>query len=155
MVKFDMDVKMKNIVRIKKADIDGDKSLDYALTGIKGVSYNLSKSLIHVLKLDASMKVKELDEKTVEKIEEVIDNPEKFGVPVFKLNRRKDYTTGCNKHLSGSDILLQLRDDINRLKKIRSYRGIRHESGLTSRGQRTKSSFRHSGTSMGVTRKKV
>jgi small subunit ribosomal protein S13 len=37
---------------------------------------------------------------------------------------------------------LQKEFDIKRLKKIKSYRGFRHMSGLPCRGQRTKSNFR-------------
>ena len=147
--------KIKNIVRIKKADLDGDKRLDFSLTKIQGVGHSLSKSLIHVMNLDAGVKLKELDEKTIVKIEEVLDNPVKFGIPVYKVNRKKDYESGDDKHLTSSDILLQVRADINRMKKIRAYKGIRHEKGLTVRGQRTKSSFRHSGRSLGVSRKKI
>jgi small subunit ribosomal protein S13 len=39
--------------------------------------------------------------------------------------------------------------DIKRLKKIRSYRGLRHATGRPVRGQRTKGHFR-SKTSLGV-----
>ena len=145
---------IKNIVRIKKADLDGNKRLDYALCSVGGVGHSLSKSIVHVLKLDCSTKLKELDEATILRIEDVLDNPVKFGIPSYKVNRQKDYETGDDKHLTSSDILLQVRADINRLKKIRSYRGVRHEKGLTSRGQRTKSSFRHSGRSLGVSKKK-
>ena len=152
-MKFKME-NIKNIVRIKKADLDGNKKLDYALCGVNGVGQSLSKSIIHVLKLDCNTKLKELDEKTILQIEEVLDNPVKFGIPAYKVNRQKDYESGDDKHLTSSDILLQVRSDINRLKKIRSYRGIRHEKGLTSRGQRTRSSFRHSGRSLGVSKKK-
>jgi small subunit ribosomal protein S13 len=49
---------------------------------------------------------------------------------------------------------MALREDLNRLRKTRSYRGIRHELGLPVRGQRTKSSFR-TGRTIGVSRKKA
>jgi small subunit ribosomal protein S13 len=39
------------------------------------------------------------------------------------------------------------------LKKIRAYRGLRHERGLKVRGQRTKSTGRR-GSTVGVSRKK-
>jgi small subunit ribosomal protein S13 len=44
-------------------------------------------------------------------------------------------------------------DDVNRMRKMRSYRGIRHETGQKVRGQRTKSTGR-TGTTVGVKRKK-
>ncbi|MDP6459896.1 MAG: 30S ribosomal protein S13, partial [Candidatus Hydrothermarchaeota archaeon] len=76
------------------------------------------------------------------------------GLPAWLLNRRKDYASGKDIHVTGSELAISLREDLNRLKKIRSYRGIRHERGLPVRGQRTRTSFRR-GASVGVTRKKI
>ncbi len=45
------------------------------------------------------------------------------------------------------------RDDINLMKMIRCYKGIRHEQGQKVRGQRTRSNGR-TGMTMGVIRKK-
>ena len=45
-------------------------------------------------------------------------------------------------HKVGTNLELQKEFDISRLKKIRSYRGQRHSSGLPMRGQRTRSHFR-------------
>ena len=132
----------KDIVRIKGTDVISDKRLDIGLTAVTGVDYNLSRAVLHVAGIDYNVKVESLSEKDIEKIEEIIDNPVKFGVPSWYLNRRNDYVSGEDRHLTGSDIRLTFRDDINRLRKIRAYRGIRHELGLPSRGQRTKSSFR-------------
>ena len=74
------------------------------------------------------------------------------------LNRREDYETGDDIHLIESDLDMTLRDDLNRMKKTRSYmkktrsyKGRRHEVGLPVRGQRTKSTFRKS-SSVGVKR---
>ncbi|OGS40669.1 MAG: 30S ribosomal protein S13, partial [Euryarchaeota archaeon RBG_13_31_8] len=47
------------------------------------------------------------------------------------------YETGQNLHFVSTDIEIRLRDEINIMKKIRSYRGVRHELGLRVRGQRT------------------
>ena len=44
--------------------------------------------------------------------------------------------------------------DIRRMKKVRSYKGIRHLQGQPVRGQRTRAHFRK-GRSVGVTRAKV
>jgi len=45
-------------------------------------------------------------------------------------------------------------DDINMMRKIRCYKGIRHETGQKVRGQRTKSTGR-TGSTVGVSKKKV
>ena len=49
---------------------------------------------------------------------------------------------------------MRLRDEINILKKIRSYRGIRHERGLPVRGQRTRANSR-TGLTLGVSKKRA
>ena len=135
----------KNIIRIKGTDVVSDKIVGIGLTAITGVDYNLSRAVLYVAEIDHNSKVETLTEKDIEKIENIIDNPVKSGIPSWYVNRRNDYVSGDDRHLTGSDIRLMLRDDINRLRKIRAYRGIRHELGLPVRGQRTKSSFRRSG----------
>ena len=135
----------KNIIRIKGTDVVSNKIISIGLTAITGVDYNLSRAVLHVAGIDHNAKVETLSEKDIEKIENVIDNPVKSGIPGWYVNRRNDYVSGEDIHLSGSDIRLTLRDDINRLRKVRAYRGIRHELGLPVRGQRTKSSFRKGG----------
>ncbi len=135
----------KNIIRIKGTDVVSDKKLGIALTAITGVDYNLSRAILHVAGMDYNSLVDDLSEKDIEKLEAIIDAPTKSGIPAWLLNRRNDYVTGDDMHLTGSDIRLTLRDDVNRLRKIRAYRGIRHELGLPVRGQRTKSSFRKGG----------
>jgi len=94
-----------------------------------------------------------LTDEEVKKIEEVLNDPAKFGIPSWMFNRRKDYYTGEDKHIIESDLTIARQEDINRLKKIRCYRGIRHELGLPCRGQRTKSTFRR-GSTVGVSRRK-
>lgn len=135
----------KNIIRIKGTDVVSDKKLGIALTAITGVDYNLSRAILHVAGMDHNSLVENLSEKDIEKLETIIDTPIKSGIPAWLLNRRNDYVTGDDMHLTGSDIRLTLRDDVNRLRKIRAYKGIRHELGLPVRGQRTKSSFRKGG----------
>jgi small subunit ribosomal protein S13 len=69
------------------------------------------------------------------------------------VNRPKDIYTGEVRHLLGPDLTMMNDDDVNRMRKMRSYRGIRHETGQKVRGQRTKSTGR-TGTTVGVKRKK-
>ncbi|HIH28194.1 MAG TPA: 30S ribosomal protein S13, partial [Thermoplasmata archaeon] len=56
-------------------------------------------------------------------------------------------------HLISTDVTSRLRDDINMMKMIRSYRGVRHEFGLKVRGQRTSSNGRK-GLALGVSKRK-
>ena len=70
------------------------------------------------------------------------------------LNRRKDFETGRDLHLVGTDVDIAVRSDIGRERRIRSRRGIRHELGLPVRGQRTRTTGRK-GLVVGVKRKEV
>lgn len=146
-----MEDEFKHLVRISRKDVDGNKTIEQALTEIKGVGMSLSKTICRTLNLDLDSQMGYIDDEDVLKIEEILENPQKFDIPVWMLNRREDYETGDNIHLIESDLDMTLRDDLNRMKKTRSYKGRRHERGLPVRGQRTKSTFRHSST-VGVSR---
>ena len=141
----------KHMVRITRKDVDGNSTIVTALTEIRGIGKAFALAICKVLDLDQDQQIGYIDEDSVKKIEEVLENPQEFGIPEWLLNRRIDYETGETKHLIESDLNMTLRDDLNRMKKIRSYKGKRHEVGLPVRGQRTKSTFRH-GSSVGVSR---
>lgn len=136
----------KELIRILATDIPGNMDVYSGLTKINGVSWSLSNAVCKVMGIDKNKKISEFSEKEIEKISEFIENPK---LPGFLLNRRKDLETGKDKHLVGSDLDLRKEFDVKRLKKIRSYRGLRHAKGLPVRGQRTRGNFRHKKT-MGV-----
>lgn len=146
-----MEDDFKHLVRISRKDVNGNKTIEQALTEIKGVGISLSTAICRTLDLDSNAQIGYINDEDVLKIEGILDNPQEYDVPVWMLNRREDYETGDNIHLIESDLDMTLRDDLNRMKKTRSYKGRRHEVGLPVRGQRTKSTFRHS-SSVGVKR---
>jgi small subunit ribosomal protein S13 len=131
--------KEDRIVRILQKDIEGKSSVYAGLAKIKGVSWSLSNAVCKKLKIPKDKKIGTLTEAEIKKIEEFLKNPE---LPGFLVNRQKDFETGQNKHLTGSNLELRKDFDIKRLKKIKSYRGLRHMLNLPMRGQRTKSNFR-------------
>jgi len=148
-----MEEEFKHIVRIARKDLNGNKTIEHAITDIKGVGKAFAKAIVSVLGFDGQKRIGYLSEDEITKLEEALKNPEKYDIPHWMMNRRQDYETGQEKHLIEADLEMSLREDLNRLKKIRSYRGIRHELGLPVRGQRTKSTFRK-GQSVGVRRRK-
>jgi len=85
-------------------------------------------------------------------VENFLKNPD---VPSHMVNRSKDFETGEDKHLVGSDLELRKEFDIKRLRKIKSYRGLRHGVNLPVRGQRTKGNFRPNKMKGGGIRKKI
>ncbi len=141
------------IVRIAGVDIPGDMKLAYGLSLIKGVGYNFALALCRLLGLDPHKRVGFLTDAEVEKIEKALQNPLAVGIPAWMLNRRKDYETGRDLHLIGADLIYYVKRDIEREKKIRSWRGIRHALGLKVRGQRTATTGRI-GMTVGVKRRR-
>ncbi|MBT3404906.1 30S ribosomal protein S13 [archaeon] len=129
----------ERIVRILAKDIEGNMQLYPGLTKVKGISWGISNAICKKLGLDKKEKIGNLSEETINKITEFMKNP---NIPKNILNRQRDFETGEDKHLLGSDLELTKEFDIKRLKKIKCYKGLRHLSGLPMRGQRTKSNFR-------------
>src|SRR2546425_7216309 len=82
--------------------------------------------------------------------------PEKAARPSKKKAEEKEgpkaWESGLDLHLVGAEVEVRLRDDINLMKMIRSYKGVRHETGQKVRGQRTRSNGR-TGLTVGVTKK--
>jgi len=141
----------EKIVRILSKDIEGRMKLYPGLTKIKGVSWTLSNAICKVLKIDKDRKIGSLTKEEISKISEFIKNPK---LPSYLHNRRSDFETGEDKHLTGGDLELRKDFDIKRLKKIKSYKGYRHMSGLPLRGQRTRSNFRkNKGKRVGIKKK--
>ena len=143
---------LRIIVRVMGADLDGEKPIIQALHGIKGISYSMSKAIVNASGFDGNIKLGSLGEQDIQKIEQIIKNPENHGIPSWMLNRRKDRETGKDMHYSGSDLIVSRKFDIQRMIDLKTYKGIRHMLGLPVRGQRTRSSFRK-GRVVGVVRK--
>jgi len=129
----------ERLMRILSKDIEGKMTIYAGLAKIKGISWAFANAICKKLKLDKKRKLGSLTEEELKKIEDFSKNPE---VPKYLLNRRKDFGSGEDMHLTGSFLSLSKEFDIKRLKKIKSYRGLRHASNLPLRGQRTKSNFR-------------
>jgi small subunit ribosomal protein S13 len=65
-----------------------------------------------------------------------------------------DFETGEDMHIVGVDLDVRRKDDINMMKMIRCYKGVRHEDGQKVRGQRTRSNGR-TGLTLGVMRQRL
>ena len=146
------DPDFKYIIRIANSDVSGEQRLGYALTSIRGIGPRISNAIIKKLSLDSEKLAGELSDKNVDEIENAIKNVSEF-VPKWLLNRQKDYDTGDDIHSVSIDLKMALEDDINRMKKTKSYKGVRHASGHKVRGQRTYSNGRR-GLALGVSKSK-
>lgn len=127
------------VVRILSKDLEGANTVYSGLAKIKGVSWAISNAVCKIIGINKRKRIGTLSDEEVKKISDFLKNPQ---IPKYLKNRQDDFETGEDKHLVGSDLELRKEFDVKRLKKIKSYRGYRHMSGLPMRGQRTKSNFR-------------
>ena len=146
------DPDFKYIIRIANSDVSGEERLGFALTSIRGVGPRISNAIIQKLKLNPEELAGNLTDKNVDEIENAVQNINEF-VPSWLLNRQKDYDTGENIHPVSIDLKMAHDDDLNRMKKVKSYKGIRHASWHKVRGQRTYSNGRK-GLALGVSKRK-
>lgn len=144
---------LQMLVRLKDTDLDGSKKLVVGISGVKGVGYNLAQAIISSLGMSYDKKLGDLSEPEIERIEKAIEDPQSLGIPAWMTNRRRDYDTGKDLHLSTSDLIFAHKTDIDRMGEIKSYKGIRHARGLKVRGQRTASTGRGR-VAVGVQRRK-
>ena len=151
------DETFRYFVRVSNTDLNGSHQIINALRKIKGVNFMFSNMVCNAAGIDKLAKAGTLTDEQVKKIDEVIANPARFNVPSWILNRRKSYDDGKDYHIIGGNLSFAEDNDIKRMKKTRSYKGIRHGLGLPVRGQRTRSNFRKNKgkVTLGVIRKKV
>jgi len=139
----------------------------YALTEIKGVGRRYSNIVCKKADVDLNKRcvvspclksgvltkgcsAGELNSDELERIVTIIQNPTQFKIPTWFLNRQKDIVDGKNYQILSNAVDSKLRDDLERLKKIRAHRGLRHFWGLRVRGQHTKTTGEESRVGCGT-----
>ncbi|KJH51045.1 ribosomal protein S13p/S18e [Dictyocaulus viviparus] len=145
--------KFQHIHRVMNTNIDGNRKVPYALTAIKGVGRRFAFVCCRKADIDVSKRAGELSEDDFEKIVTIMQNPSQYKIPNWFLNRQKDIKDGKYSQLLSTGVDNKLREDLERLKKIRLHRGLRHYWGLRVRGQHTKTTGRK-GRTVGVSKKK-
>jgi len=143
----------KVFFRNLRSQVDGNAKVEYGLTQIRGIGRRLAQAIVRVAGINPNLRIGAISEKDLQKIEEIILNPVQYGIPNWMVNRPKDLRTGDDLHLIGNKLDITIKRDIDRMKKIKSYKGIRHHLRLKVRGQKTKSTGRH-GLVVGVMRRK-
>ncbi len=148
---------LRLIVRIANKDLSGEKRIAKALMELKGISQRMGKIIAKEFEKETRIKedtkLGDIPENMDKKMEEIVLNPEKFGIPKWSLNKQKEYDSGEDKHLIMSELEFDERKNFQRMSKIKSYRGLRRGWGLTVRGQKTKSTHRGKGPVVGVMKK--
>ncbi|GFZ51635.1 40S ribosomal protein S18-A [Saitozyma sp. JCM 24511] len=135
----------QHILRLLNTNVKGGGKIMFALTEIKGVGRRYANLVCKKADVDLNKRAGELNSDELERIVTIMQNPAQFKIPNWFLNRQKDINDGKNVHVLSNAIDQRMRDDLERLKKIRSHRGLRHHWGLRVRGQHTKTTGRRSG----------
>jgi small subunit ribosomal protein S13 len=113
---------------------------------------SLSNAVLKKAGVNPDLRVGFITDSDIAKIEDVIRDPAKYGIPSWLFNRQKDSETGKDAHLLSADLIFKVKTDIDQAKEIRSWRGYRHAYSLKVRGQRTKTTGR-AGKALGVKKK--
>jgi len=147
-----VDENFRYIVRFLSTDVDGNKTLIMGLQSVKGVGPRVARVVAKRTGIKSDVKVGNLTEAQTDEIEKILLAYPDYA-PAWAVNRQSDFETGDDMHIFGVDLDVVHKDDINRMKMIRCYRGVRHEQGQKVRGQRTRANGR-TGLTMGVSRQK-
>nr|XP_057906897.1 uncharacterized protein LOC131104113 isoform X3 [Doryrhamphus excisus] len=145
--------KFQHILRVLNTNIDGRRKIAFAITAIKGVGRRYAHVVLRKADIDLNKRAGELTEEEVERVVTIMQNPRQYKIPDWFLNRQKDVKDGKFSQVLANGLDNKLREDLERLKKIRAHRGLRHFWGLRVRGQHTKTTGRR-GRTVGVSKKK-
>ncbi len=106
-------------MKIIGVNIPDEERAEIGLTSIYGIGRSNVQELLDEAEINPDKRVKSLTKEEVSRIIKALET--------FKVE---------------GDLKKEVKDNISRLKDIRSYRGIRHIVGLPARGQRTKTNAR-------------
>ena len=138
-------------IRYQRTQIEGALE-DNVMIISTTIERSLANAMLRKAGIGPDKRAGFLAEAEIERLEEIIKDPAKSGLPSWLLNRRKELETGKDTHLTSSDLVLRTKMDIEKMKEIKSWRGYRHAYGLKVRGQRTKTTGR-AGKALGVKKK--
>ncbi|WP_435358269.1 30S ribosomal protein S13 [Haloarchaeobius sp. DFWS5] len=136
---------LRYFVRIGQTDLDGTKTVERSLIEMNGIGRRTARIVAKEADVDRTATFGRLEEDDIDAVVEAVENYADE-VPAWLTNRQRDFYTGEVSHEVGNDLNMSRRHDINRMKMIDSYKGVRHKKGQKVRGQRTKSTGRTEGT---------
>merc|ERR1712224_871783 len=141
-------------LRVMNTNIDGGRKVPFAMTAIKGIGRRFAMIVCKKADIDITKRAGEMTDEEVEKLITIISNPRQYKIPDWFLNRQKDIVDGKFSQVMSNTLDNKLREDLERMKKIRAHRGLRHYWGLRVRGQHTKTTGRR-GRTVGVSKRRV
>jgi len=120
---------------------------------VQGVGRRYANLVCKKADIDMNKRAGELTEEEIDRVITIMQNPRIYKIPDWFLNRQKDLKDGKYSQILANQLEHKLREDLERLKKIRAHRGLRHYWGVRVRGQHTKTTGRR-GRTVGVSKKK-
>lgn len=112
--------KLQEFVRLLGINLPDNKKVETGLSYLYGIGPSLAKKILGATNIDDHKKMKELTPEEVKRVQEFIEK---------------------NYKVEG-ELRQNIKSNINRLKDIQCYRGMRHLKRLPVRGQRTKTNSR-------------
>ncbi len=143
----------KFILRIYNTNIDGKQKIPYAIRNIRGIGRRFATLVTHKAGLSINDRAGDLSEEQIQKVVNICDHPLDHGIPEWFLNRRNDPKEGTTTQQIANGIDTKLREDLEKMKRMRLHKGLRHYFGYKVRGQHTCSTGRR-GKIVGVEKKK-
>lgn len=107
------------MARIAGIDLPNEKRIDVALTYVYGIGKHVSHNILSKVRIDPALRVKNLSAEQINLLQKEIET-----MPVE------------------GELKKIVRENIQTLKRIQSYRGLRHTMKLPARGQRTRTNAR-------------
>jgi len=109
------------MARIQGVDLPDHQQISYALRGIYGVGLTTAQRVVDQAKINPASRVKDLTREEINQLQRLLDTV-----------------------MTEGELRRTINDNIQRLKRIKSYRGLRHTQQLPVRGQRTRTNARSS-----------
>jgi small subunit ribosomal protein S13 len=108
------------MIRIAGIDLPEHKKVAFALLSIYGVGPALAQQILQESNVDVNKRTRDLTNDEINRIQRSLEQRPTEG-----------------------DLRRIVNDNIDRLKRVKTYRGSRHAAGLPTRGQRTRTNSRN------------
>ena len=99
--------------------VKGEHKVMFALTAIRGVGRRFSNMVCKKADVDMNKRAGELTKEEIDKLVDVMQHPLSYKIPVWFLNRKRDVKTGTNSQLIANQLDTKMREDWERMRKIR------------------------------------
>eukprot|EP00756_Hemistasia_phaeocysticola_P007618 Hpha_TRINITY_DN14337_c0_g1::TRINITY_DN14337_c0_g1_i1::g.86667::m.86667/K02964/RP-S18e, RPS18; small subunit ribosomal protein S18e len=111
----------QHILRVMNTNLDGKQKVPFALRSVKGVGRRLAILSCKKAGIDENRRAGTLSADEVDRLVQVISKPEDYKIPQWFMNRVHDPKDGTTGHMLSNGVDNKLREDLDRLKKMRNH----------------------------------